>query len=316
MKKISLFIIFSFLVLSFIACRTGNNSNVNDDDESGGGTDIENNGEQITFNVTVNDLSPIKGRFRVEPSKDGVTYAMGIMTKKRYEAEKAKGEKTAQQEGVDTKFAMYFFDRSFYAGVAKTLGLTWKEFAKLQGYYKTGVVEGDIVSPAYINAGDIRPDQDFIIYWYLIDEKSNLPKSEIFTKEEKTPKAPEKISNDLVANITTHSAQGLKFTMTAPSGNTNKYVFVVTRKSYFEWYKPDNPANKDKLNKVDCMYNLLKDGVHGTKILRTGSGSGSYILSEVDMPDFGRDTEGFLLYCYYDEQNGILSDVKEVLFKI
>ena len=47
----------------------------------------------LTFDVKVIDLKPIKGTYLITPSNDEATFAFGVMTKQKYDAQKAIGGK-------------------------------------------------------------------------------------------------------------------------------------------------------------------------------------------------------------------------------
>lgn len=302
MKRIqfSLILVLSFVAFVFMACSTKPSASGGGSTEDGGGTGGGGNG--ALFKVDIEGLKPIEATFTVTPPSNSVTYALGVMTKKKYEAEKAKGDAKNPPEGI------FSHDCSWYKVLAGSGG-DWKKIAKEQGYYKTGEFSDSMLAGKYVSYDDIRPESDCVVYCYLINETSEKPDSEVFVHEFKTP-AQQPSEINLSAKITKAYINGVEADITA--SNEDPYVVCFAGKKFFDWYATGDGHQKGFTTK-DAAYKLLGDFVTGNVPFPTFSGSRKITPSDVRGPH-GEGNEAYLVIFAFDTENGVRSEVKYSLF--
>ena len=320
MKKLqaSLVVVLAFVAFAFMACQQnqGKNNQGSGGQGSGGGQGGQGGGggqggsggggnsSNVTFNVQITELKPIKGNFTITPSDDNVTYAVGVMTKKKYEAEKAKGDAKKP-----TPLGIFAFDKSWYQLAAGTGG-NWKEKAKELGYYKTGKTSDCFVGPEYIAIMDIRPETECVLYYYLIKETSDVPDSEIFTHEFKTP-ANTPSQNNLTANITKKYSNGVDVKITTTNSDT--YAVYIARKRFLDWYI-DGMGKAKGFTLTDAAYKLVADGMKYGLTVPVFTWDKELKPKDVLIPEVGAGKEYYLVYFVYDEENGVRYEVKKEAF--
>ena len=304
MKKVkfSLILALSFVTFVFMACQMQGKGLKGKDTPGEGGGGGGGTPSGVTFDVQTNNLKCISGNFSIIPSNDEVTYAVGVMTKKKYEAESLKGDKKDPPVGI------FSFDKSWYQLLAGQGG-DWKAKAKEAGYYKTGVTSGSIVSPENINILDIRPNTECVIYYYLIKETSEVPDSEIFVHEFKT--LPENLStNTLEAKIDRAYSNGVRATITTT--NDDSWFAFIARKKFLDWYLPGGSGEAKGFTLKDAIYKEISGrSSEGAPPLRTFNGNLTITPGNVIAPWGEKDgEEGYLVICVYDGENGVRSEPK------
>ncbi|MGP1438814.1 MAG: hypothetical protein ACTTKH_07065, partial [Treponema sp.] len=297
------------VALVLAGCRQGAGSKTgedDDDDSSGGGTN-----NSVTFRVDVYDIKPIAAKCVIEPSDDTVTYAFGIMTKKKYEDAIDRTTK----DGKDPKLAAFYHDKSWSEFQKKNYGFpTWQAAAKKDGYYKQGKQDVDnVVSSGYIYKGDIAPETECLVYWYLIKETSEVPESEIFIKPFKTT-AVTPSTNVLNLTVTKAYKNGVDVSVTAT--NDDIYTIVIGTKKNLEWYLASN-----KYNLTDWAKKIVADfeGSAENAKVPLFHGAGTKNIDHSAFKGFLQDntpsgSEFSILYFVYEPETGIRSDVKHVEF--
>lgn len=275
----------------------------------------------LTFDVKVIDLKPIKGTYLITPSNDEATFAFGVMTKQKYDAQKAIGDKKNPPEGI------FSFDKGWNQQLAQT-GESWQEAAKRNGYYKTGVQSGEIVSGDCINPMDIRPNLDCVVYYYQISETSEKPDSEIFIYEFKTPPI-EMITlgeNDIALEVSNaywkaydDCSLDAKITLTGNAAGKTVIVYVM-RRGFLEWYinaeqfgkkKPDGTFWKP----IDAIYKVTSEWIRDNKALPIYTGDQLTIKiqnEKLSMDD--NEKAAALVVALYDKDSGVLSVPKWKFF--
>ncbi|MGP1438950.1 MAG: hypothetical protein ACTTKH_07760 [Treponema sp.] len=309
-KLLSLFIMFSCVAFIFMACQRVNSAGggVDDDDEN-----QDNGGANTTVlddsSGAFSNPKPISAKFTITPKNDEATYAFGIMTKEKYDEALEKSRKLGQ----DPTLGIFHHDVSWNKYLQSQYnGSTWQEISKKAGYYKKGKQEVEnIVSSGYINIADIRPGSTCIAYWYLIKETSEKPDSKIFTKEYVLPKnTPSQNSLTLTTTKTySNGVADVKVTTT----NEDPYVVLFVIKKNYEFYTTG--AGKGKYTLTDFVHKKISDEeVSGEKKVKIFSGTNTLDHSAFDAPS-GDVKEGcVILYCVFDKDNGVRSEVKALEF--
>lgn len=266
----------------------------------------------LTFEVTLNKIFVINANFTIKPPNDSVTYAVGCLTKEKYEKQKAIGDEKDPPEGI------FSYDKSWYQFLAQQAGgsTTWQSVAEEQGYYKTGTYTADVLGVEYINIEDMKPETPCILYWYRIDKDSDNPTSEIFTKEFTTlPQKPS--ANQITTKIEEIYNNGIKAKMTTT--NTDKYFVGFCYLKTLESYLPGGKAYTKGFRLKDMAARLvasaMSEAAQHDKEITLHSGNKTITPDDIKTPS-GTQKEFYFVYFPCDLENGITDNIKYNKFKL
>lgn len=283
---------------------------------------LENNGMKVkcdveviasvTFEVTLNKIFAVNANFTIKPSSNEITYAVGCLTKTKYEQEKAKGD------SKDPPLGIFGYDKTWYEFVASTLpeGTTWQQAADTHGYYKEGDYTTNVLGGEYINMQDLKPETPCIIYWYRINRDSDKPTSEIFTKEF-TTLAHKPSENQITGKIEEIYKNGIKVNMTTT--NNDKYFASFCYVKTLEAYLPGGKAYQKGFRLKDMATRLVADAMSNATQNNTEitlyTGNKTITPNDIKTPQ-SNQKEFYFVYFPCDLENGITDNIKYEKFAI
>lgn len=253
---------------------------------------------ELAFDVNITNIQSINASYFLVPNKNNVMYAFGIMTKAKYEKEKNLGDAQNSPLGI------FAFDKAIYKNMADTSNGRWKswqEAAKANNFYKTGKQTGKITDAGFIDPKDARPGIECILYYYLIGESDDVPKSRVFIKEFRlAPKLPS--YNKVTCEIKQRYLEGVRVNFTTT--NTDSYFVEICEESHIKWYTEGSGKVQGKTLE-DLAYNLVAN----SKNTHIFSGNKTITPKEIKTEKSIAGTTYYLVWFVYDAEHGVRSDV-------
>ena len=324
---ISLMLCVTFLAVTFMSCNQGTKGRTPVPNPGQGNTNEPGNNnapalQHFDATVAVDNLKALNGTYTITPKDPDKTYAFGVMTKVRYEAEKAKGDKKDPPEGI------FSFDKAWYAYLGSLSQQTWKEAAKKNGYYVSGLSSGVLlregeqghISPLYM-----KPGTECVIYYYQISETADAPESEIYEFPFTTANVERITLGKDDIKIETSNAfwkksddcgVDVKVTLTGAAEGKSYVVYVTPDRRFYQWYVHNvakgwiEPATGKAITMDDAVYKCITSSVESRKPLPFYIGNQDKIeIKNHNFPDDpDKAPERYVLLALYDEENGVLAD--------
>lgn len=234
--------------------------------------------EGFAFEIQVSNITPNNAEFTVIPNDNTKTYYVYGMTKSKFD-----------QESTYSELGIFGFEQSWFQFA---YGDNW--ISAMLDACHTGTFSGQI----YDFNNFIGYDTEFVIYVYGFDE-GGVPTSEVFTQQFTTaPMNPS--GNDITVTIENIYAHGVDATF--HTTNDTKYYVSMQKKTYVNWWIEN-----------DNLLNMALDIISADSYIRLLSGDytihpdGYYHCNSAN-------TDYYLIYFSFDEENGVRSDIHLELF--
>jgi len=240
---------------------------------------------KATITITVTQTKSNDVTFTTECSDPNVTYYVYGMTKAKYDV-----------ESVYSADSIMGYEKSWYEMVAGSTGQTWYEVMLTECVKGKQSFEFTGFTPI------IEPETELVIYAYGINDKGERT-TYIHTCNVTT--AEMNVSdNQITATITNTYSNGVDADFTTTNNDT--YYISLQRKSYVDYFQSEGHTLGEMA--ADLLTDELSYGV--TIPLQ----SGNHSITPEEYSCKSPNTDYYLIYFAYDNENGRRSEVHLVPF--
>lgn len=244
-----------------------------DNVEAGCNVKVNAKPQGFALDIQINNITPNNAEFTIIPNDDTKTYYVYGMFKSKYDVESTYSE-----------LGIFGFDQSWYQMVG---GSNW--VTVMLSDCKSGVYSGKATD--YKNF--ITYDTEFVIYAYGFDE-GGAPTTEVFKQVFST--LPMNPSNNNI-NVTINQVFTNGVNATFHTTNSTQYYVTLQKKSYVSWWQENGGLIEMALDVLAAeTYIQLLSG-------DTTIQPDSYYYCN------SANTDYYIVYFSYDEENGIRSDI-------
>jgi len=231
----------------------------------------------FALDIQITNITPNNADVTIVPNDETKTYYVYGMTKAKYDVESTYSE-----------LGIFGYEYSWYSN----FGSEWISY--MLADCKTGTFSCKATDfKKFIQYGT-----EFVVYAYGFDE-GGAPTTEVFTNVFSTsPMNP--ANNDITVTVNQTYTNGVNATF--HTTNSTQYYVTLQRKTYVEWWQQNG-----------TMEEMLFDALEAENEIRLLSGDAT-IQPDGYYVCYAADTDYYIIYCSYDEQNGIRGEVRMTPF--